>query len=143
MSEDLLDGFPVTLRWPVAWGDMDALGHVNNTAYFRWFESVRIEYFAQLGWEADLSRDGIGPILSRAACTYRAALTFPDDVTLGARTSDVGGDRFTMDYRVVSRRLARVAAEGEATVVAFDYAAGRKAMIPDPIRRAIAVLEGR
>ena len=34
---------------------MDALGHVNNTACFRWFESVRIGYFARIGWAADLS----------------------------------------------------------------------------------------
>jgi acyl-CoA thioester hydrolase len=34
VADDLLAGFPVTLHWPVAWGDMDALGHVNNTTYF-------------------------------------------------------------------------------------------------------------
>ncbi|MCU0283960.1 MAG: acyl-CoA thioesterase [Candidatus Nanopelagicales bacterium] len=142
MPEDLLAGFPVTLRWPVAWGDMDALGHVNNTTYFRWFESARIDYFARLGWDADLAAGGVGPILAQTSCTYRAPLTHPDEVVLGARVEDVGEDRFTMRYRVVSQRLGRVAAEGEARVVAFDYGAGRKAALPDTIRAAIAALEG-
>jgi acyl-CoA thioester hydrolase len=142
VTEDLLSGFPVSLRWPVAWGDMDALGHVNNTTYFRWFESVRIHCFARLGWAADLSAGGIGPILAQTSCTYRAPLTFPDEVLLGARVEDVGEDRFTMRYRVVSLRLGKVAAEGEARVVAFDYTAGRKAALPDDIRTAIAELEG-
>ena len=28
---------------PIRWGDMDAMGHVNNTIYFRYLEIVRIE----------------------------------------------------------------------------------------------------
>ena len=142
VSDGLLAGFPVTLRWPVAWGDMDALGHVNNTTYFRWFESVRIGYFARVGWAADLSSGGVGPILAQTSCTYRAPLVFPDEVVLAARVEDVGEDRFTMRYRVVSQRLGRVAADGEARVVSFDYGAGTKASLPEGVRAAIADLEG-
>jgi len=70
---------------------MDALGHVNNTTYFRWFESVRIGYFARIGWAADLSSGGVGPILAQASCTYRAPLVFPDEVVLAARVEDMRG----------------------------------------------------
>ena len=139
-----MDGFPVTLRWPVAWGDMDALGHVNNTVYLRWFESARIRYFARLGWDGDLASAGVGvgPILARTSCTYRLPLTYPDEVLLGARVEDVGEDRFTMLYRLVSLRMGQVAAEGDARVVSFDYRTGRKAALPDAIRAAIAEVEG-
>ena len=35
---------------PIRWGDMDSLGHVNNTVYFRHMEQARIEWlFAQAG----------------------------------------------------------------------------------------------
>ena len=47
MSE-VLQGYPVTVEIPVAWGDMDAYGHVNNTMYFRYFETARIAYFYRL-----------------------------------------------------------------------------------------------
>ena len=66
VSDDLLAGFPVTVRWPVAWGDMDALGHV--------YESARIGYFARIGWATDLSAGGVGPILPQTSCIYRAPL---------------------------------------------------------------------
>ena len=39
-SRGLLADFPVLIAWPVQWGDMDAFQHVNNTVYFRWFESA-------------------------------------------------------------------------------------------------------
>jgi len=36
----------------VRWGDMDALGHVNNTVYFRYFEQIRIEWIEEFGFGA-------------------------------------------------------------------------------------------
>jgi len=142
MAEATMEGFPVVLRWPVAWGDMDAFGHVNNTSYFRWFESVRIEYFAALGWTSSLAEAGVGPILAHTACTYRLPLTYPDWVLLGARVDDLEVDRFTMRYQVVSERAGRVAAQGEGRIVAFDYASGRKAPLPETVRAAIGRLQG-
>ena len=34
---------------PVRWGDMDAMGHVNNAVYFRYLETVRIDWFRSIG----------------------------------------------------------------------------------------------
>ena len=48
MYDNLLEDYPVVLEIPVAWGDMDALNHVNNTVYLRYFESSRIAYFEGL-----------------------------------------------------------------------------------------------
>ncbi len=50
-TPELLSEFPVVLEIPVAWGDMDAMLHVNNTVYLRWFECARMEYFSRIGWE--------------------------------------------------------------------------------------------
>ena len=34
---------------PIRWGDMDAMGHVNNTTYFRYMETVRIDWMHAIG----------------------------------------------------------------------------------------------
>ncbi len=142
-ASDLLHGFPLTLRWPVAWGDMDAFSHVNNVVYFRWFESARIAYFEAIGWIAAMAEGGVGPILARTSCAYRAPLTYPDTVILGARAEELGEDRFTMRYRVVSERLGALAAEGEGRVISYDYTHARKAPLPPAIRAALLAFEGR
>lgn len=141
-APDLLEGFPLTLPWPVAWGDMDAFAHVNNVVYFRWFESARLAYFEAIGWTAAMAAGGVGPILARTSCAFRAPLTFPDTVTLAARAVDLGEDRFTMHYRVVSERLGVVAAEGEGRVISYDYRNARKAPLPPAIRAALIAFEG-
>jgi acyl-CoA thioester hydrolase len=130
---ELLVGFPVTVEIPVAWGDMDAMGHVNNAVYFRYFETARISFFAELGLDRIEGSSGVGPILHSASCRYRIPLTHPDTVTVGAQIGDVGEDRFVMRYRAVSHRHGAVAADGESLIVTFDYAAGAKAPVPDEL----------
>lgn len=131
---DLLADFPVTVEISVAWGDMDALGHVNNAVYFRYFETARIQFFAELGLGAVAQSNGVGPILHSASCRFRIPLTHPDTVTVGAQIGEVGDDRFVMRYRAVSHQHGVVAADGESLIVTFDYATGSKTRVPDDLR---------
>lgn len=133
-SHPLLEGYPIAVQVPLTWGQMDAFAHVNNTQYFRWFEDVRMAYFQACGIFDHMSAHQVGPILARTQCRFMAPLTFPDTVHLGTRIEDMGEDRFTMIYRVVSESRSCVAAEGDGRIVMFDYDANKKAPIPEAIR---------
>ena len=141
MADPLLAGFPVLIPIDVAWGEMDAFRHVNNTAFFRYFETARIAYLVRIAFASGPESGAVGPILASADCRFRRPLAFPDTVEVGARATDIGEDRFTMAYRLVSRRLGEVAAEGGGVVVSYDYATGRKAPIPPAVRANIEALE--
>ncbi len=145
MSTDtLLDEFPVQVACPIAWGDMDAFQHVNNTRYFRFFEDARIAYFERIElMGASGLPAGLGPILASTSCKFRYPVTYPDTVRVGARVLEIGEDRFEMAYRVVSEQAERVAADGRGVVVSFDYEAGQKAPLPDAWIEHIETLEGR
>ena len=138
----LLADFPVRVEIPVAWGDMDAFGHVNNTVYFRYFETARISGFAELGFGQVGQSDGVGPILHSASCRFRIPLTYTDTVTVGASIGDVGEDRFVMLYRAVSHHHDAVAADGESLIVTFDYATGTKARVPEDLRAQLLQMRG-
>ena len=135
-----LAGFPVVITVPVAWGEMDAFGHVNNIVYFRWFESARIAYLDAITFRGDGS---VGPILASTQCRFRRPLAYPDVVHVGARTTDVADDRFTMEYRIVSDVAGGVAAEGGGVIVAYDYASAGKAALPAAVRARIGEVEQR
>ncbi len=137
----ILDDYPVTVDIPVAWGEMDAFQHVNNVAYFRYFETARIAYFTALDLMRTMAETGIGPILAETRCRYRIPLTYPDTVTVGARVSSIGDDRFIMLYRVASAGHGKIAAEGDGLLVAFDYGAGKKVAVPENLMRGIRALE--
>jgi acyl-CoA thioester hydrolase len=139
--ESLLDGYFVTIQIPVAWGEMDAFGHVNNIVYFRYFESVRIAYFERMGVMEHMKDTGVGPILASTQCRFRVPLTYPDTVTAGARVHSIEADRFTMHHCIVSHKLLKVAAEGNGVIVMFDYQRNAKATLPDSLRQRIEALE--
>ena len=135
--EDLLAEYPVIVECPVIWGDMDAYQHVNNTVYFRYFETVRISFFDRIGFEEVKNETGIGPILASTQCRFRLPLTYPDTVSIGARLIDVLEDRLTMLYRVVSHNHKKIAAEGDGLLMAYDYKGMRRASFPALVRERI------
>ncbi len=139
---ELLDGFPVVVSTPVAWGDMDYFRHVNNTTFFRYFESARIAYLERIGFPEEMEESGIGPILASTHARFRQPLTYPDVVHACARTTEVGEDRFVMEYRVVSEGLGCIAAEGGGVVVSYDYRRQHKAPLPETVRQQIQRVEG-
>ncbi|MCB2224764.1 MAG: acyl-CoA thioesterase [Actinobacteria bacterium] len=138
----MIEGFAVVERIPVQWGDMDALGHVNNARFFTWFETARIAYFREIGFRADRA-DRIGPILAHTACDFLAPVEYPGEVLAGARVSRLGGKSFTHEY-VVARADApdRPVATGAGVVVLYDYEAEAAVAIPDDLRARITALDG-
>lgn len=69
-----LAGFPVVVTLPVQWGEMDAYGHVNNTVFFRYFETARIAYLERCGFTRTWETARVGAILHSTHCRFRQAL---------------------------------------------------------------------
>ena len=136
MSEKLKD-FHVVLEMPVRWGDMDARGHVNNTIYYRYFESSRIALFQSLKIYEEPTTVRIGPILSFQSCYYKAPLTYPDTIYIGAKIVNIEESKIIINHSIMSKKLNRKAAEGEAHIVWFDYENQKKAIIPDDLKEEI------
>lgn len=140
--DDPLASFPVIVTLPVQWGDQDAFAHVNNTVFIRWFESARIAYFDKIGLAAKNTTESVGPILAAIGCNYRRPLVFPDTVRIGARVTRLGRSSMTMTHALFSQSQQAIAAEGDSTIVVFDYGRGKSHPIPDALRQAIQQIEG-
>jgi acyl-CoA thioester hydrolase len=138
---DALAAWPVVVEAHVAWGEMDAYGHVNNAVYFRWFESARIAYLDAIGFRGGDAHGGVGPILHSTGCRFRRPLFYPDTVRIGGRVADIADDRFTMEYAALSQASGEIAATGGGVIVAYDYARARKATLPAEVRDAIERIE--
>jgi len=134
--------WPVTITLPVQWGEQDALGHVNNVTFFRWWESARIAYSVKVGLIRENQVAGDGTVLVSMKCDFRRQLTFPDTVHIGSRLSRVGNSSFEVEHRLVSDTQPEVCAEAVSTMVYFDFATQKPCRIPDDVRAAMRELEG-
>lgn len=147
MNEDSLprenleqDYWPLAVEIVVAWGDMDALGHVNNTRFLRWFEDARFEVFQRIG-STDLGpKTATGPILARVECVFRKPVLHPDTVSSKIRVSEVEQDRYTLEHRVESRQQQQVVAIGTSRIVEVDYRSGKPVELSGALREQLQKL---
>ena len=131
--KDFKRHYAYTSNQDLIWGDMDAFKHLNNVAYFRLFETIRISYFKTLGVLNMMKKSGIGPILHSTNCRYRIPLTFPDTLTLGIRVTKIESDRYHLDHGVYSKQHSGLAANGDACIVCFDYKSNKKSSVPSAL----------
>jgi acyl-CoA thioester hydrolase len=141
LSEELLAGYPIVVRIPVQWGELDAYGHVSNVAFFSYFESARMRYLERCGFIESYDHHKIGIILHSTSCRFRRPLFYPDTALVGARAAELAEDRFKMVYEIASLAGGATVADGGATVVSFDYNTRQIVPIPDGVRAAIERLE--
>jgi len=137
----LLDEFAFQLEMDVEWGDMDALQHVNNVEYFKYFQKARIAYFEKNNSDNLFTESRISTILASTQCKFIYPLKYPDTIVIGARVDSIANDYFTMKYAVISNNNQRLVAIGDAKVVMFDYEKNKKASIPEVIKDRIIELE--
>jgi acyl-CoA thioester hydrolase len=118
-------------RIPMRWGDMDAMGHVNNTVYFRYMEQARIGWFDALvpGEEAWKST---GMVIANASCNFRRALTYPGTVEVRVFAGPAGGSSVPTYYELSVEE--QIYADGAATVVFIDLEKQKPIRIPEEIR---------
>jgi acyl-CoA thioester hydrolase len=120
-------------RLPIRWGDMDAMGHVNNTTYFRYLETVRIDWVRSIGCQPD--PQGQGVVIVNAFCTFHKQLEYPGDIVVKMYVSDVGRTSFE-SWATIERTddPGVVYAAGGATTVWVDFPAQKSAPLPDWFR---------
>jgi acyl-CoA thioester hydrolase len=121
---------------PIRWGDMDAMGHVNNTTYFRYLETIRIDWFQAIG--TALNPAGCGPVIVNAFCNFYKQLEYPGNVLMKMYTSDPGRTTFeswaTME---LVNQPGVIYAAGGATTIWVDFPKQKAIELPDWVRTIV------
>jgi acyl-CoA thioester hydrolase len=128
-----------TLRMPIRWGDMDAMGHVNNTVYFRYFEQARIAWFEAMDCPPDPA--GVGPVIISAHCTFLRQLRYPGDIEVDTLVGEFGRSSFHTIHQI--RRVddpSILMAEGGAKVVWVDQRVEKAVPLPESIKVQLQVI---
>jgi acyl-CoA thioester hydrolase len=123
-------------RIAIRWGDMDAMGHVNNTVYFRYLEIVRLEWLFKVG--AAPNPQGQGPVIVNAFCNFIRQLEYPGELLARHYVTNPG--RSSFDTYITLERVDRpgvIDAEGGAKTVWTDFHAQKSTPMPDWLRRLV------
>lgn len=132
-----LADYPIIFEQKVAWGDMDAFGHVNNTVYYRYIESARIYYFDAL----NIFEQDIYTVIASNQCKYLKPVFYPDQLKIGARVEEIRNSAMRMSYVLWSVQQQGIVAVGDAVIVCVDKINMQKTLMPENIRHKIKEIE--
>ena len=122
----------------VRFGDLDAMQHLNNVEFLRYFESARIAYLQQLLPEHDPTvRDRFGWILAECHIRYRSPGFFDEMLRIFIRPGELKRSSFELLFEIRGEDDDRLVAEGSGTMVGYDYSAATAEAIPDDIRERL------
>jgi len=130
--------------WPfvhlerVRFGDLDAMRHLNNVVFLRYFETARIAYLRDLipGHDpAHPEAGGFGLIFAACEIAYRSPATFDEEVAIRCRAEQPGRSSFRVAFEMAVGE--RIIAEGHGVLVGYDYEQGRSRPLPDALKAAI------
>lgn len=128
--------YPIQIRW----GDMDALGHVNNARYFTFSESARLAYRDD-NFPRDALPESQDLILARTTCDFVEQLKYPDDLDAGCRIAKLGRSSLVFEVGMFRKNHDALVAVTEAVTVWFDYDKQQTTPIPDSLRAALLAYE--
>ncbi len=122
---------------PIRWGDMDAMGHLNNTTYFRYLETIRIDWMRSIGCQPD--PQGEGPVIINAFCNFYRQFEYPGEVLVKMYVSDPGRSSFE-SWGTMEKADApgAICAAGGATTVWVDFRKQKSVPMPDWMRPHLA-----
>ena len=126
---------------PIRWGDMDAMGHINNAVYFRYMEAARIDWLHGIGCQPDPGGEGV--VIVNAFCNFIRQFTYPGDILIKTFVSHLG--RSSFDTWATMERTDQpgvVCATGGATVVWVNFPAQKSAPLPDWLRQRLSPAPG-
>jgi acyl-CoA thioester hydrolase len=122
----------------VRFGDLDAMRHLNNVVFLRYFETARIAYIRHLLPAHDPAHpesEKLGLIFAECHINYRSPVYFDEEVGVECSIGEVRRSAFQVMFTM--RVADRVAAEGYGWLVGFDYAAERSSPLPESFREVL------
>ena len=142
MAESVGNPRPMRLRVPiqVRFGDLDALGHINNANYLAYFEVGRMAYLNQVLGVYRLQE--IGFILAEMTVRYKAPGRLEAPLTLCLRVGELRNSSFTFEYELVETETGKLIATGTSVQVWYDYQRGQVVRIPAAIRERMREFDG-
>jgi acyl-CoA thioester hydrolase len=129
-------GFSKTLY--VGWGDLDANGHMRNTAYLDKAADVRMYYFADHGFPSrEFARVGIGPVVQKDEIEYFRELHLLDPITVTLQVDALSDDGARFVLRNEFWRDAELVARVTTTGGWLDLKARKLIAPPEKLRKLL------
>ncbi len=121
------------------WADNDIYGHVNNVAYYGYFDTIVNEYLIASG-ALDIHDGAVIGLVVETGCNYFAPLAFPEKLDGALRVVHIGNSSVRYELAIFRKGEDTPAAEGRFVHVYVDRETRRPVSLPEGLRKALTLL---
>lgn len=118
------------------WADNDIYGHVNNVAYYGYFDTIVNEYLIGAG-ALDIHQGAVIGLVVETGCKYYAPLAFPEKLEGALRVGKIGNSSVRYELAVFRQGEEKPAAEGHFVHVYVNRNTRKPVQLPSPFRAAL------
>ena len=134
--------FHRTTQVQLRFNDIDALGHVNNSVYFQFFDLAKTEYFAGLEVNADINWCRPSIVIANVNCSFLVPIVFQEPVEVLTQCARLGNKSLTLLQHMVNQETRELKATCATVMVNLDPDTNQPAPLPQVWRDAIIAFEG-
>lgn len=134
-----IDAYPYVTPITTRWMDNDIYGHINNVAYYSFFDTAANRFLIERGG-LDIAGGAVIGLVVESKCAYHAALAYPEPLRAGVRVDKLGNRAVTYGIAIFSEREPRAAAHGHFVHVFVDRHSRTPTPIPGPLRAALETI---
>ena len=136
-----IDAYPYRTAITTRWMDNDIYGHINNVAYYSFFDTAANQFLIERG-QLDIASGPVIGLVVESKCAYHAPLAYPQTLRAGVRVDHLGTRAVTYGIAIFDERDDRAAAHGHFVHVFVDRVTRTPTPIPPALRQALASLVG-
>lgn len=127
---------PIQIRF----NDVDRYGHVNNNAYFAYYDLGKEEYLRAV-LSGEYRATTVAPVIANINADFITPIYYGDEIAIETRVGHIGRKSFTLEQRAVNTRTGAVLCRCRTVMVCFDFTTQQSAELPDAYRRAFSEYE--
>lgn len=133
------DAYAMVRSIPTRWMDNDHYGHVNNVAYYSYFDTA-VNGWLMEGTGLDIRELGAIGIVAETSCRFLRELSFPDEVRAGLMLERLGNSSVVYRIGLFRGDDAEPAAVGRFVHVYVDAVSRKVVPVPPVIRDLVSTL---
>lgn len=129
--------FPLQLRF----FDADQFGHINNSIYFQYYDTAKMDYFVKLGVPVDNQHVTVTAHID--ADFLQQVYTSDTNIEVQSAVTHIGHKSFTFVQRLIDAATGEVKCVGRSIIVAYDLKTNHSVEIWKEWVDAIERFEGK
>ena len=135
----LKSSYPRVMNMPTRWADNDPYGHVNNVAYYSFFDTAVNKNLIESN-VLDIENSAVIGVVVETHCSFLSPVCFPDELDVGLKVVKLGEHSVQYEIGIFRSTQDHASAVGYFTHVYVDRETRRPANIPAQVRHVLSTL---